>query len=291
MSSGSVDDVPSTIFCHFFELEHADVMMDVLDFSSTDILSSLNDSHHLIDDMSDATEVKNDHVTDEELRAMKEMVASMRRNPELLHQSTVMQRASCLTSSSLRCDKTDKASPGEADVVKNEDLCAMKDMVASMRKNPLLLYQSPIMQKASFISDNARALTHNAPSHISSPITTTLTLNTSARRPLGTKFDPSSFPSLPFDTSVCIGSHWTQFEQRPPSSGSKSAFRDAKNGDYGRGLEFVKSSAPRSRRRGSIVEVSYKRFHASETSAEPPRNPATAAEPPRNPTTAAARSA
>lgn len=263
MSSGSVDDVPSTIFCHFFDLEHAeyydedDVMVDVLDFC--------------------------DHVTDEELRAMKDMVASMRRNPELLHQSTVMQRASCLTSSSLRRETettTDKASPGETDVVKNEDLCAMKDMVASMRKNPLLLYQSPVMQKACFISaDTTRALTHGTPTLISSYDTATPTLNTSARRSLGTKFDPSTFPSLPFDTSVCIGSHshWTQFEMRPPSSGSKSAYRDDKNGGYDRGLEFVKSSASRSRRRSSIVEVSNKRVHASDTAAEPPRNPTTAA--------------
>jgi len=199
MSSG--DDVPSTIVCHFFdELGHAendeDVMMDVLDFS-TSIRSSLSDSH-LIDAISGATttEAQRDHVTDQELRAMKDMVASMRRNPELLKESPVMQRA-CLTSSSLRRDITDKASTDEANDVKNEDLCAMKDMIASMRKNPQLLYQSPVMQKACFTTANtATALTHDTLSLIS-PHEATPPSNASTRRPLGTKFDPSTFPSLP----------------------------------------------------------------------------------------------
>ena len=230
-----------------------------------------------IEDMSHATEVRSDHVTGEDLRAMKEMVASMRRNPDLLHQSPIMRRASCLSTASPRRHTTDKASPDETDVVKDEDLCAMKDMIASMRKNPILLYQSPVMQKACFLTtaNTTRALTHDAPSLISSLDTTTSTLPTSARRPLGTKFDPSKLPSLPFENPQC-----TQFEPCPssPSSSMSAIWVDADR-DYDKGLEEVIKSAqqPRSRRIGSIVEVSNKRVHASDIATKPPRNPSTAA--------------
>ena len=210
-SASCGDDVPSTIVCHYFlSLEHEDYDEDVMNFSSSSI-SSLNDSRHLIEDMSHATEVRSDHVTSEDLRAMKEMVASMRRNPDLLYQSPIMRRASCLSTASPRRHTTDKASPGENDVVKDEDLCAMKDMIASMRQNPMLLYQSPVMQKACTCSTTAnttRALTHDAPSLISSFDTTSSTLPASTRRSLGTNgFDPSTLPSLPFENPQC-----TQFE-------------------------------------------------------------------------------
>lgn len=207
MSSG--DNVPSTIVCHFFEVEHLeneeDVMMDVLDYHEQESnRSTLNDSHHFIDDRSGATDARNDRVSDEDLCAMKDMVASMRRNPELLNQSPVMQRA-CLTSSSLHRLKEDKASPVEPTDVKNEDLCAMKDMIASMRKDPRLLYQSPVMQKACFTVTNTT--TALGPSLISpNENTPTLnqenTLNTLTRRPLGTKFDPTRIPSLPLRSTA-----------------------------------------------------------------------------------------
>ena len=232
-----------------------------MNYSSSSI-SSLYDSRHLTEDMSHATEVRSDHVTGEDLRAMKEMVSSMRRNPDLLHQSPVMQMASCLSTTSPHRHTTDKASPDETDIVNDEDLCAMKDMIASMRKDPLLLYQSPVMQKACFLTtaNTTWALTRDAPSLISSFDTTASTLPTSARRPLGTKFDPSSLPSLPFENPQC-----TQFEPCPPSS-------------YDKGLEeVIKSAQPRSRRMGSIVEVSNKRVHASDIATKPPRNPSTAA--------------
>lgn len=209
MSSG--DDIPSTIVCHFYELEHAendeDVMMDVLDLDfSTSNRSALNDSRHFIDDISGATEARNDHVSDEELCAMKDMVASMRRNPELLNQSPVMQRACLTSSSSLHRLTSDKPSPDETTDVKNEDLCAMKDMIASMRKDPRLLYQSPVMQKACFTITNTTA---SGPSLISPHVNTpTLdqvnNLNTSSRRPLGTKFDPTRIPSLPLAQGASI---------------------------------------------------------------------------------------
>ena len=202
MPSG--DDVPTTIVCRFDETENAenedDVMMDALDFSIS-LRLSLNDSCHLVDDMSGsiATGIKSDHVTDQELCAMKDMVASMRRNPELLNQSPVMQKA-CFTSSSHRRHTIERTSPGETDAVKNEDLCAMKDMIASMRKNPMLLYQSPIMQKACSTTNNTSAVSHGTPSLIS-PHETTPPTNTSSRRPLGTKFDPSTFPTLPLPSA------------------------------------------------------------------------------------------
>lgn len=277
MYSASCDDVPSTIVCHFFSLEHKDYDEDVMNFSSSST-SSLYDSRHLIEDnMSHATEVRGDHVTGEDLRAMKEMVASMRRNPDLLHQSPIMRRASCLTATSPRRHTTDKAPPNETDVVKDEDLCAMKDMIASMRKNPILLYQSPVMQKACFLNtvNTTRALTHDTPSLISSYDTTTSTLPTSDRRPLGTKFDPSTLPSLPFETPQC-----TQFEPCPPSSssGSMAAIWVDTDREYDKDLEeVIKSAQPRSRRMGSIVEVSNKRVHASDIATKPPRNPSTAA--------------
>lgn len=214
----SGDDVPSTIVCRFVEPEHAE-NGDVLDFSLS-LRSALNDSCHLIDDMSgaNAAEVNSDHVTDQELCAMKDMVASMRRNPELLNQSPVMQKA-CLTSSSHLSHTIDRTSPGETDVVKNEDLCAMKDMIASMRKNPMLLYQSPIMQKA--CSTTTTTLTHDTPSLIS-PHETTPPTNTSSRRPLGTKFDPSTFPSLPLP-SVARGVSIDKTAVKAPSSPSAVA--------------------------------------------------------------------
>ncbi len=199
MSSG--DNVPSTIVCHFFEVEHVendeDVMMDVLDYHEQESnRSTLSNSHHFIDDISGATEA-NHHVSNEDLCAMKDMVASMRRNPELLNQSPVMQRA-CLTSSTLHRLPMANASPKEPTDVKNEDLCAMKDMIASMRKDPRLLYQSPVMQKACFTVTNTTA---SGPSLISPHENTPNqenTLNTSTRRPLGgAKFDPTRIPSLP----------------------------------------------------------------------------------------------
>lgn len=205
MSSG--DDVPSTIVCHFFELEHAeneeDVMMDVLDYHEEESnRSTLNDIHHLIDDISGATEARNDRVSDEELCAMKDMVASMRRNPELLNQSPVMQRACLTSSSSLQRLTIDKASPDETTDVKNEDLCAMKDMIASMRKDPRLLYQSPVMQKACFTITNTTASGSSLipPHEITPTLNQENTLNASIRRPLGTKFDPTRIPSLPLSS-------------------------------------------------------------------------------------------
>mmetsp|Transcript_11593 Transcript_11593/g.17733 ORF Transcript_11593/g.17733 Transcript_11593/m.17733 type:complete len:241 (+) Transcript_11593:151-873(+) len=216
MSSG--DDVPSTIVCHFFEqLEHAendeDVMMDVLDFSTSN-RSAFDDSRHLIDDISGATEARSDHVSDEELCAMKDMVASMRRNPELLNQSPVMQRA-CLTSSSLRRFTLDKASPDETNDVKNEDLCAMKAMIASMRKDPRLLYKSPVMQKACLTITNNNTIAAG-PSLISPHEDTPL----STRRPLGTKFDPTKIPSLPLPSvarSVSIDKNAVKAPSSPAS--------------------------------------------------------------------------
>ena len=226
MPSG--DDVPTTIVCHFDEPEPErveiddDVMTDVLDVSMS-LRSSLNDSYHLIDDRKTAgaaaTDTKNDHVTDQDLCAMKDMVASMRRNPELLNLSPIMQKAcltssspnrrhtidsappsdqelcamkdmvasmrrnpellnlspvmqkACLTSSPHRRRTIDSSAPGETYVAKNEDLSAMKDMIASIRKNPLLLYQSPIMQKACATTTNTTtAVTHDTPSFVSPPL-------------------------------------------------------------------------------------------------------------------------
>jgi hypothetical protein len=178
-------------------------------------------------------------ITNQDLRNMKEMIASMRQNPELLNISPVMQRA-CLTSSSnsnhrqrqRRCttdgipprlivpDKHDHHHNHHVDitanndaVVKNEDLNAMKHMVASMRKNPLLLYQSPIMQRACLtatttnsVDNTTAALTTTTNNDISpkpiSPVELPAAWNNSnvgrRRRPLGgTRYDPSTFPSLP----------------------------------------------------------------------------------------------
>ena len=140
--------------------------------------------------------------SDQELSAMKDMVASMRRNPELLNLSPVMQKA-CLTSSPhRRITIEDSSPPGETYVAKNEDLSAMKDMIASIRKNPLLLYQSPVMQKACATTrtTTTTAVTHGTPSFIY-PHETTPPSNTSTRRPLGSKFDPSTLPTLPLPTS------------------------------------------------------------------------------------------
>jgi hypothetical protein len=284
----SSDDIPSTIVCHFDELEERiedddDVMMDVLDIS-TSIRSSFSDNHLM--DLSrsgvTATGPKRDHVTNQDLCAMKDMVASMRRNPELLHQSPVMQRA-CLSSSCLatshrfspsRVPDETAARRNDDYVVKNEDLCAMKDMVASMRRNPELLAQSPVMQRACLTSpslvtshrfspnlvvpdetatrhcvsnddydvknedlcamkdmvasmrrnpellhrspvmqmacftktNTATAFTNDTPRLIfPNEITAADTFTTSHRRPLGTTFDPSTFPSLPLARGVSIG--------------------------------------------------------------------------------------
>ena len=52
---------------------------------------------------------------------------------------------------------------------------------------------------------------------------------------------------------------------------------DIENGGYDKGLEFVKSAPPRSRRRGSMVKMANGRVHVDNTAGEPPRNPSTAA--------------
>ncbi len=269
MPSG--DDVPTTIVCHFDEPERVeiddDIMTDGLDVSMS-LRSSLNDSYHPIDDRktagATATDAKNDHVTDQELCAMKDMVASMRRNPELLNLSPVMQKA-CLTSSPNRRHTIDRAPPtdqelcamkdmvasmrrnpellnlspvmqkacltssphprrtiedssppGETYVAKNEDLSAMKDMIASIRKNPLLLYQSPIMQKACATTTNTTtAVTHGTSSSLISHHETT---PPSSRRPLGTKFDPSTLPTLPLPTARGVSINNKKSAVKAPSS-------------------------------------------------------------------------
>lgn len=213
----SGNDIPSTIVCHFDELERTENNDNYLDISSS-IRSSFSDNHlmDIIRSGTTSTEPKSvaDHnATNQDLLAMKDMIASMRRNPELLNLSPVMQRA-CLTTASYQCRVTseDRISPSLIvldetaahhcvgnnvdDDVKNEDLCAMKDMIASMRKNPHLLYQSPVMQKACLTTNNTTTtsteFTNDASRHIS-PNETTFDI----RRPLGTKFDPSTFPTLP----------------------------------------------------------------------------------------------
>lgn len=221
MPSG--DDVPTTIVCHFDEPERVeiddDIMTDGLDVSMS-LRSSLNDSYHPIDDRktagATATDAKNDHVTDQELCAMKDMVASMRRNPELLNLSPVMQKA-CLTSSPHpRRTIEDSSPPGETYVAKNEDLSAMKDMIASIRKNPLLLYQSPIMQKACATTTNTTtAVTHGTSSSLISHHETT---PPSSRRPLGTKFDPSTLPTLPLPTARGVSINNKKSAVKAPSS-------------------------------------------------------------------------
>lgn len=52
---------------------------------------------------------------------------------------------------------------------------------------------------------------------------------------------------------------------------------DIENGGYDKGLEFVNSAPPRSRRRGSMVKISNGRVHVNSTEDGLPRNPTTAA--------------
>jgi hypothetical protein len=233
MMSQQPMDIPTTIFCRLDEVEQSeDFTMDDL---CSSVRSSISDCNHLDLSRKSSTNTTtsspydNRVVTNQDLRNMKDMVASMRQNPELLNISPVMQRA-CLTSNSnhrqrqrqRRCT-TDGIPPrlivpdrhgNEDDAVKNEDLNAMKHMVASMRKNPLLLYQSPIMQRACLTTtntttsvDNTAALTTTnndiSPKPISPVELPAAWSNSSTnvgrrRRPLGgTRYDPSTFPSLP----------------------------------------------------------------------------------------------
>lgn len=210
------EDVPTTIVCHFDELEQTE-NDDMMDDLCSSVRSSYTDNHRDLSRSSHAaSNPKGDLVTSKDLRAMKDMIASMRENPELLNISPVMQRA-CLTMSSFpdrqqrRRVTTDGIAPSlivPDDNVKNEDLCAMKDMIASMRKNPMLLYQSPIMQRACYVSTansanntapTSAATTNDTSPRLISPHETTAAGVTThvRRRPLGTKFDPSTFPSLP----------------------------------------------------------------------------------------------
>ncbi|KAL7439366.1 hypothetical protein ACHAXM_009618 [Skeletonema potamos] len=279
-----VDDIPSTIFCHFDELEecteHDDditIDVDVLDIS-TSTRSSFSDDDHLIELPRSGTTATSDHVTNQDLRAMKDMIASMRRNPELLNQSPVVQGA-CLSRSSLftsdrfsaslipdenaarhcvinddydvknedlramkdmiasmrrnpellnqspvmqgaclarRCSffTSDRSSPSlipdetaarhcvitDDYDVKNEDLRAMKDMIASIRRNPELLNQSPVMQRACFTATNTATAFANKTTRLVSPNEISGNITTSHRCDI--KFDPSKFPSLPFSRSL-----------------------------------------------------------------------------------------
>ena len=98
-----------------------------------------------------------------------------------------------------------------SDNVKNEDLSAMKDMVASMRKNPELLYKSPVMRQACF---DTASLTGDA-SRFNSPFEDRADVVKTKRRPLGTKLDTSRIPSLPFSSiprNVSIGDNKTNVE-------------------------------------------------------------------------------
>lgn len=52
---------------------------------------------------------------------------------------------------------------------------------------------------------------------------------------------------------------------------------EIENGGYDKGLEFVKSAPPRSRRRGSMVKISNGRVHVDNSAAGPPQNPTTTA--------------
>lgn len=245
-------DIPTTIFCRLDEVEQSeDFTMDDL---CSSVRSSISDCCHFdncnttldLSRKSSTTTSPYDNraVTNQDLRNMKNMVASMRQNPELLNISPVMQRA-CLTPSSnskhrqrqRRCT-TDGIPPrlivpdrhdhhhvdidnnnnDAAAAVKNEDLNAMKHMVASMRKNPLLLYQSPIMQRACLttttsVDNTTAALTTTTNNDISpkpiSPVDAAWNNSSSSssnnvgrrRRPLGgTRYDPSTFPSLPLSS-------------------------------------------------------------------------------------------
>lgn len=257
MMSQQPMDVPTTIFCRLDEVEQSeDFTMDDL---CSSVRSSISDCCHFDNNNLDLSRKSstttspydNRVVTNQDLRNMKDMIAMMRQNPELLNISPVMQRA-CLTSSSnsnnhrqrqRRCTTdgipprlivpdrhdhhhnhhhVDIAANNDNDAaVKNEDLNAMKHMVASMRKNPLLLYQSPIMQRACLTTttttntsvDNTTAAlttatTNNdiSPKPIS-PVELPAAWNNSSsnvgrrRRPLGgTRYDPSTFPSLPLSS-------------------------------------------------------------------------------------------
>ena len=208
------DDVPSTIICHFSdELEQIenddDIMMDVIETSASLNRSSSFDAYDTSDSKSANINIDigsdDNHVTEQDLCAMKDMVASMRKNPELLNISPVMQKA-CLISSSQHRVSSNTSPPSlvGSDNVKNEDLSAMKEMIASMRKNPELLYKSSVMQKACF--DTA---SHTGDvSRFNSPFEDQAKTVKTKRRPLGTKLDPSRIPSLPFSSiprSVSIG--------------------------------------------------------------------------------------
>ena len=164
MSQHQPMDIPTTIFCRLDEVEQSeDFTMDDL---CSSVRSSVSDCCHFdncnnnldLSRKSSTTTSPYDNnrvVTNQDLRNMKNMVASMRQNPELLNISPVMQRA-CLTSSSIssqrqrRCTTdgipprlivpdrhdhhnhhVDIAANDNDAVVKNEDLNAMKHMVAS----------------------------------------------------------------------------------------------------------------------------------------------------------------
>lgn len=241
MSQQQPMDIPTTIFCRLDEVEQSeDFGMDDLCSSIRSSISDYNNNLDLSRKSSTTTSpYDNRVVTNQDLRNMKDMIASMRQNPELLNISPVMQRA-CLTSSNhrqrqrRRCT-TDGIPPSlhhhhhqhvgnNDDAVKNEDLNAMKHMVASMRKNPLLLYQSPIMQRACLTTtttttsvDNTAAPTTDNTNDISpkpiSPVELPAWNSSSSnvgrrRRPLGgRRYDQSTFPDLPLSSVPTRGVH------------------------------------------------------------------------------------